>query len=126
MLAVEQSNDGWSSWKDVLTLVGVIITAIVSVFTVRLSRKTTLETSESTAYARADKITEQAFSRLQREIDGLRTESQRLEERHQRELVQCDGRINDLEARLGRSERRVEQLVQVIRAADLPVPPATA
>lgn len=120
-----RGSSGWE-WKDLLTALGVVVTAIVSVYTIKLSRKTTLETSESTAYARADKINEAAFSRLEREVANLRVEGERREQRHQAELEHRDDRITELEIRLSRSELRVEQLAGALRDRNLPVPPAPA
>lgn len=113
---------GWQ-WKDTLTLVGIIITAVGSVYAVQLSRRTTLDTSETSAALRGEKITQGQFDRLQTEISSLRAEGDRREQRHERELEQRDERIDELEERLVRSERRVEQLVQYIRDEGRPVPP---
>jgi TolA-binding protein len=121
-VAVAETGGGFP-WRELLVLVGVVLTVVGGVYTAKTSRRTTTDTAENNSYTRADAITQKQFERMQEEITDLRKDREDDRIRHREELKDRDDRISQIEQRAERLDRRVEQLVAVIRDASLVVPP---
>lgn len=126
IVAVAAGGNTGFSLKDLLTFAGILATGALGMWTARTSRSTNRDSIEAQAYARADAVSGGAISRLEAEVKRLGEDAERRDVRHTNELAHRDRKIDELELRAARQDRRIGQLVQAIRDAGGVIPPETA